>query len=96
MKSRTVPYLPFLEKRSIREIKRPDLLEAVARIERRGALRMARFARGWLRQMFRYALVKVPGLGYNYASDLDVVAVPQRPTPPPRSCAWPRPHPPWR
>jgi integrase len=33
-----------------------------------------------LRQIFRYALVKVPGLEYNYASDLDVVAVPQRPT----------------
>ena len=35
--------------------------------------------RGWLRQLFRYALVTVPGLEYNYATDLDVVAVPPRP-----------------
>jgi integrase len=72
--------LPFLGKQPIHEIKRPDLLEVVARIERRGALTTARFVRGWLRQVFRYALVKVPGLEYNPAADLNVVAVPQRPT----------------
>jgi integrase len=72
--------LPFLEKQPIREIRRPDLLEVISRIERRGALTMARSARGRLRQMFRYALVAVPGLEYNYASDLDVVAVPQQAT----------------
>ncbi|MDR1935388.1 MAG: integrase arm-type DNA-binding domain-containing protein, partial [Candidatus Accumulibacter sp.] len=72
--------LPLLERQSIHEIRRPDLLEVVGRIERRGALTIARFARIWLRQMFRYALVTVPGLEYNYATDLNVVAVPQRPT----------------
>ena len=54
--------LPFLGKQPIHEIKRHDLLEIVARIERRDALTVARYVRGWLRQVFRYALVKVPGL----------------------------------
>jgi integrase len=71
--------LPFLGKQAIHEIRRPDLLEVIARIERRGALTVARFVRSWLRQVFRYALVTVPGLEYNYATDLDVVAVPPRP-----------------
>jgi integrase len=71
--------LPFLGKLPIHEIKRPDLLEVVARVERRDALTTAQSIRGWLRQMFRYALVTVPGLEYNCATDLDVVAVPQRP-----------------
>ena len=72
--------LPSLGKRPIHEIKRVDLLEVVGRIERRGALTIARSVRGWLSQVFRYALVKVPGLEYNPAADLNVVAVPQRPT----------------
>jgi integrase len=71
--------LPFLGKLPIHEIRRPDLLEVVGRVERRDALTTAQSIRGWLRQMFRYALVTVPGLEYNYATDLDVVAVPQRP-----------------
>jgi integrase len=71
--------LPSLGKLSIHEIRRPDLLEVIARIERRDALTIARLVRGWLRQVFRYALVKV-GLEYNPATDLDVVAVPRRPT----------------
>jgi integrase len=72
--------LPFLGRQPIHEIRRLDLLEVVARLERRGALTVARCVRGWLRQIFRYALVKVPGLEYNPAADLNVVAVPQRPT----------------
>jgi integrase len=71
--------LPFLGKQPIHDIRRPDLLEVLARIERRGALTIARFVRSWLRQVFRYALVTVPGLEYNYATDLDVVAAPRRP-----------------
>jgi integrase len=70
--------LTFLGKQAIHEIKRPDLIEVIARIERRGALTIARFVRSWLRQVFSYALVKV-GLEYNPATDLDVVAVPRRP-----------------
>lgn len=71
--------LPALGKRSIYEIKRPDLLEVIARIERRKALSVAEKVRTWFNQMFRYALVVVPDLEYNPASDLDVVAVPLPP-----------------
>jgi integrase len=71
--------LPFLGKRPILEIRRPDLLEVLGRIERRKALSLARQVRGDLNRVYRFALVKVPGLEINYASDLDVVAVPQNP-----------------
>ncbi len=81
--------LPFLGKRSIYEIKRPDLLEVIARIERRKALSVAEKVRTWFNQMFRYALVIVPGLEQNPASDLDVVALPLPPSTTTRSCAWP-------
>lgn len=63
-------------RRSIFEITRPDLLEVIEKIERRGALSVAEKVRAWLKQLFRWALVKVPGLDINPASDLDVVAVP--------------------
>jgi integrase len=72
--------LPLLGKRSIHEIKRPDLLEVIERIERRKALSIAQDLRGWLNQFFRFALVKVPELEYNPASDLDVVAIARPPT----------------
>ncbi|UQP97311.1 integrase arm-type DNA-binding domain-containing protein [Xanthomonas arboricola pv. juglandis] len=71
--------LPLLGKRTIYEIKRPDLLEVIARIERRKALSVAEKVRTWFNQLFRYALVAVPGLEQNPASDLDVVAVPLPP-----------------
>lgn len=71
--------LPLLGKRSIYEIKRPDLLEVIARIERRKALSVAEKVRTWFNQMFRYALVVLPDLEQNPASDLDVVAVPLPP-----------------
>lgn len=71
--------LPALGKRSIYEIQRSDLLEVVARIERRKALTSAEKVRTWFRQMFRYALIIVPGLPLNPAFDLDVVALPQPP-----------------
>ena len=52
----------MLGKRSIYDIKRPDLLEVIARIERRKALSVAEKVRTWFNQMFRYALVVVgPG-----------------------------------
>jgi len=69
--------LPSLGKQSILEIRRPDLLEILVRIEQRNAWWTARYLRGFLNQMYRFALVKVPGLEYNYASDLDVVAPPR-------------------
>lgn len=71
--------LPALRKRSIYEINRADLLEVVGRIERRKALSVAEKVRTWFNQLFRYALVIVPGLERNPASDLDVVALPQPP-----------------
>lgn len=40
---------------------------------------MAEKVRTWLKQLFRFALVKAPGLEQNPASDLDVVAVPKPP-----------------
>lgn len=71
--------LPALRKRSIHDITRADLLEVVGRIEKRGAPSVAEKVRTWLNQLFRYALVIVPGLERNPASDLDVVAMPQPP-----------------
>jgi integrase len=71
--------LPVLGKRSILELRRSDLLEVIERIEKRGALSISESVRGYLNQIYRYALVKVPGLEINHASDLDVVAIP-RPT----------------
>lgn len=71
--------LPRLGSISIYDIQRPDLLEVLARIEGRGALSIAEKVRTWLNQLFRFALVKVPGLAQNPASDLDVVAAPKPP-----------------
>lgn len=70
--------LPALRKRSIHDITRADLLEVVGRIEKRGAPSVAEKVRAWLNQLFRSALVIVPGLERNPASDLDVVASRQR------------------
>ena len=71
--------LPYLGKRSIYEIKRSDLLDVIAKIEKRKALSVAEKVGTWLNHLFRYALVIVPGLEQNPASDLDVVAVPLPP-----------------
>ena len=71
--------LPKLGKRSIYEIKRHDLLEVIEKIESRGALSVAEKVRTWLNQLYRWALIKVPDLESNPASDLDVVAVPLPP-----------------
>jgi len=71
--------LPALGAVPIYEIRRPDLLEVIAKIERRRALSVAEKVRTWFNQLFRYALVIVPGLEHNPASDLDVVAVPLPP-----------------
>ena len=71
--------LPILGQRSVYDITRHDLLEVIQRIERRKALSVAEKVRTWLNQLFRYALVAVPGLEQNPASDLDVVAVPLPP-----------------
>jgi integrase len=71
--------LPFIGHRPIGEIRRADLLELLARVEARGALSVAERIRSWLNQLFRYALVILPNLEHNPATDLDVVAAPQPP-----------------
>jgi integrase len=71
--------LPFIGKRPITEIRRIDLLDLLARVEERKALSVAERIRGWLNQLFRYALVLLPNLENNPATDLDVVAAPQPP-----------------
>jgi hypothetical protein len=80
--------LPLLGKRSIYDIKRPDLLEVIARIERRKALSVAEKVRTWFNQMFRYALVVVPGLEQNGFRPRrgGAAAAPVNHN---RSCAWP-------
>ncbi|MBP5059335.1 integrase arm-type DNA-binding domain-containing protein [Pseudomonas chlororaphis] len=71
--------LPTLGKMSIFDIRRPQLLGVLARIEERKAFTTAEKVRTWLSQLFRYALVIVEGLEANPASDLDVVAEPKPP-----------------
>ena len=71
--------LPTLGKMSIYDIRRPQLLGVLARIEERKAFTTAEKVRTWLSQLFRYALVIVEGLEANPASDLDVVAEPKPP-----------------
>ncbi|AOY62902.1 integrase arm-type DNA-binding domain-containing protein [Xanthomonas campestris] len=71
--------LPSLERMSIYDIRRPQLLGVLARIERRKAFTTAEKVRTWLSQLFRYALVIVEGMEANPATDLDVVAEPKPP-----------------
>lgn len=69
--------LPSLEKMSIYDIRRPQLLGVLARIEGRKAFTAAEKVRTWLGQLFRFALVIVEGMEANPATDLDVVAEPK-------------------
>jgi len=71
--------LPFLGKRPIYEIQRADLLDVLARIERRKVLTVAEKCRTWFNQLFRYALVRIEGMEQNPASDLDVAVLPRPP-----------------
>ncbi|WP_339648579.1 tyrosine-type recombinase/integrase [Halopseudomonas pelagia] len=71
--------LPRLGTISIFDIRRPDLLDVLARIERRRAFSVAEKVRTWLRQLFRFAMVKLEGVEGNPASDLEAVAIPKPP-----------------
>jgi integrase len=71
--------LPALGTVSIYEVRRPDLLDVLTRIEQRRAFTTAEKVRTWFKQLFRFAMVKIEGLESNPASDLDVVAVPKPP-----------------
>jgi integrase len=67
--------IPALGARPIAEIRRTELVEALAEIEERDALDVAKKCRGWLSGIFRYALA-LGVLEINPATDLDVVAKP--------------------
>lgn len=70
--------IPELGKVPLADVKRGDVLEAMRRVERRGALNSARKCRSWLHEIFRYGMAE--GLiEVNPAADLDIVAVPEPP-----------------
>ncbi|WP_085706849.1 integrase arm-type DNA-binding domain-containing protein [Pseudomonas sp. B35(2017)] len=70
---------PQLKRMSIYQITRPMLLEVIGRVEKRGALSVAEKLRSWLKQLFDYAMVMIPGMENHPATDLHVVAVPLPP-----------------
>ncbi|EPM0510255.1 TPA: integrase arm-type DNA-binding domain-containing protein [Pseudomonas putida] len=70
--------IPELGKLPIAQIKRGDVLEAMRRVERRGALNSARKCRSWLHEIFRFGMAEGL-LEVNPAADLDIVAVPEPP-----------------
>lgn len=67
--------LPFVGDRPIHEITRPDLVELVRTVERRGTLSAAAKIRQWLNQIFRFGLAK-GSIQSNPATDLSIVAAP--------------------
>ncbi len=69
--------MPVVGKFSIFAVKRHDLLEVLAKIERRRAYTVAEKVRMWFKQLFRFASVKAPGLEQNPAPDLDVLVAPK-------------------
>ena len=70
---------PYLKRLTIYEVTRPHLLEVVGRIEKRNSLSVAEKVRTWLKQLFDYAMVVIPAMETNPATDLHVVAVPLPP-----------------
>lgn len=70
--------LPHLGNRPITEITRPELVDVVRKVEKRGTLNAAQKIRQWLNHIFRYALAK--GVtNNNPASDLHFIAAPVPP-----------------
>ncbi|MDH0639055.1 integrase arm-type DNA-binding domain-containing protein [Pseudomonas sp. GD03860] len=70
--------IPALGAMQIGDIRRAHTMAAVQRVEERGALHVAEKCRGWLNEIFRYAIAR--GLiEVNPAGDLDVVAALQPP-----------------
>lgn len=71
--------LPLLGHKKLDEVTRGDVLAVQRRIEARGALSIAEKCRSWMNEIFRHAIAE--GLiEHNPAGDLDIVALPQRPT----------------
>ncbi len=70
---------PYLKRLTIYEVTRPHLLEVIGRIEKRNSLSVAEKVRTWLKQLFDFAMVVIPAMETNPATDLHVVAVPLPP-----------------
>lgn len=70
---------PYLKRLTIYEVTRPHLLEVIGRIEKRDSLSVAEKVRTWLKQLFDFAMVVIPAMETNPATDLHVVAVPLPP-----------------
>lgn len=69
--------IPGIGARPVKAITRPDLVDLVRKVEARGTLNAAGKIRQWLHQIFRYGLAKGV-VESNPATDLDVVAAPQK------------------
>ncbi|MNF65568.1 putative prophage CPS-53 integrase [compost metagenome] len=65
--------IPAIGRRPVAEVTRPDLVELVRKVEKRGTLNAAGKIRQWLNQIFRFGLAK-GAASANPATDLDVVA----------------------
>jgi integrase len=50
--------LPALRSRPIANLTAPDLIDAIARVERRGAYNVAKKARQWVNAIFRYSIAR--------------------------------------
>ncbi|WP_434729087.1 tyrosine-type recombinase/integrase [Pseudomonas soli] len=70
--------IPELGRLPIAQVRRADVLEAMRRVERRGALNSARKCRSWLNEIFRFGIAEGL-LKVNPAVDLDIVAMPEPP-----------------
>lgn len=68
---------PVLQDKPLKAVTRKDLLSIQRKIEVRGALSVSEKIRGWLDEIFRYA-VAMGELEINPASDLDIAALPYR------------------
>ncbi|QIQ21480.1 tyrosine-type recombinase/integrase [Zophobihabitans entericus] len=71
--------LPTLGELPLNYIDKPHVLKVLREIEDRGALSIAEKCRSWMNELFRHAIAE--GLiKDNPVSDLDVLALPQKPT----------------
>ncbi|HSX49541.1 MAG TPA: integrase arm-type DNA-binding domain-containing protein [Cellvibrio sp.] len=69
--------LPIIGSRVVKSITRPELVDLVRVVERRGTLTAAGKIRQWLHQIFRFGLAK--GIvDSNPSTDLDIVAAPPK------------------
>lgn len=71
--------LPVLGDMPLGDISRIEVLKVQRQIEARGALSIAEKVRSWLNELFRHAIAE-GFIEHNPASDMDIVALPQRPT----------------